>query len=38
MLKIKTLIKNTPSKLHHMHQHRGVYLQIFNEIRSSKLK
>ena len=38
MLKIKTLIKNTPCKLNHMHQHRSLYLQIFNEIRSSKLK
>ena len=38
MLKIKTLIKNTPSKLDYIHQHRGVYFQIFNEIRSSKRK
>ena len=24
MLKVKNLIKNTPSMLHHIHQHRGV--------------
>ena len=24
MLKVKNLIKNTPSKLHHMHKRRGV--------------
>ena len=24
MLKVKNFIKNTPSKLYHIHQHRGV--------------
>ena len=29
MLKVENLIKNTPPKLHHIHQRRGVYTYIY---------
>ena len=32
MLKVENLIKNTPSKLHHIHQRRGLFVLFEQEI------